>query len=76
MVWEVSAAVDIPVVGMGGIANAEDALEFLLAGAAAVQVGSATFVRPTCMIEIIEGIERYMINQGIPSVDGLPIRPK
>jgi dihydroorotate dehydrogenase (NAD+) catalytic subunit len=60
MVWELCDAVTVPVVGMGGIACADDALEFLMAGAAAVQVGSATFSHPRTMIEVIEGIENYM----------------
>ncbi|MDR2094822.1 MAG: dihydroorotate dehydrogenase [Treponema sp.] len=60
MVWELHRAVEIPIVGMGGIASAEDALEFLMAGASAVQVGSATFSRPGAMTEIIEGIRSYM----------------
>jgi dihydroorotate dehydrogenase (NAD+) catalytic subunit len=53
------AELDIPVIGMGGIASAQDALEFLIAGAAAVEVGAASFARPGTMIEIIEGLEKY-----------------
>ena len=65
MVWELcrdlrQEGITVPVVGMGGIACANDALEFLIAGAAAVQVGSATFAHPATMIEIIDGIEDYM----------------
>jgi len=62
MVWELceGLAPQVPVVGMGGIACASDALEFLMAGAAAVQVGSATFAHPPAMIDIIEGIDAYM----------------
>jgi dihydroorotate dehydrogenase (NAD+) catalytic subunit len=75
MVWELRDAVEVPVVGMGGIAAAEDALEFLMAGAAAVQVGSATFAHPPAMIEIISGIEAHMKQYGIAALDGLPIRP-
>jgi len=67
MVWELCREFSqagnhpaVPVIGMGGIANAADALEFILAGAAAVQVGSATFKHPAAMIEIIDGIENYM----------------
>lgn len=59
MVWEVARAVHIPVVGIGGIMTWQDAIEFLLAGATAVQVGTATFVRPTAMLDIIDGIEHY-----------------
>ena len=60
MVYQASHAVMIPVIGMGGIANAEDAVEFLLAGASAVSVGAMNFVNPYATIEIIEGIEDYM----------------
>jgi dihydroorotate dehydrogenase (NAD+) catalytic subunit len=61
-------------VGLGGIACAEDALEFLMAGAAAVQVGSATFAHPSAMLEIIDGIEKYMRNAGIAGVENISIR--
>jgi dihydroorotate dehydrogenase (NAD+) catalytic subunit len=81
MVWELYDALasgpnakTVPIVGMGGIACADDALEFLAAGAAAVQVGSATFAHPQTMIEIIEGIEGYMRNMGIASVRKISIR--
>lgn len=60
MVYQVSHAVDIPVIGMGGIANADDAIEFLLAGATAVSVGAMNFINPYATTEIIEGIEDYM----------------
>lgn len=60
MVYQASHAVKIPVIGMGGIATAEDAIEFLLAGASAVAVGAMNFVNPYTTIEIIEGIEKYM----------------
>jgi dihydroorotate dehydrogenase (NAD+) catalytic subunit len=59
MVWEVTHAVHIPVVGVGGIATWQDALEFIMAGATAVQVGTATFVQPTAMLDIVDGLERY-----------------
>jgi len=68
MVWDLRKAVTVPIVGLGGIASADDALEFLIAGAAAVQVGSATFAHPNRMIEVIEGVERYMINNKISTV--------
>ena len=74
MVWELCAAVTVPVVGMGGIACADDALEFLMAGAAAVQVGSATFAHPKTMLEIIAGIEFFMRHHSISSVKDLSIR--
>jgi dihydroorotate dehydrogenase (NAD+) catalytic subunit len=60
MVWESYNAVKIPIIGMGGIMNANDAIEFMLAGATAVAVGTAHFVNPGVTIEIIEGIEQYM----------------
>ena len=74
MVWELWEAVEVPLVGMGGIAGTEDALEYLMAGAAAVQVGSATFAHPPGMNEIIQGIAVYMHNNGIFRVEDLNIR--
>jgi dihydroorotate dehydrogenase (NAD+) catalytic subunit len=63
-----------PIIGMGGIASANDALEFLMAGAAAVQVGSATFAHPPAMIEIIGGIEKFMTENGFSKLSELCIR--
>ena len=60
MVWEVAGKVKIPVIGIGGIMDYEDALEFLIAGASAVQIGTANFVNPKAALEIIDGIEKYM----------------
>lgn len=60
MVYQAAQAVQIPIIGMGGIANAEDAIEFLLAGASAVSVGAMNFVNPYATIEVLEGIEAYM----------------
>ena len=74
MVWELCETVKVPVVGMGGIASAADALEFLLAGAVAVQVGSATFAHPPLMNEIIAGIENYMKENGFAETGWLKIR--
>jgi dihydroorotate dehydrogenase (NAD+) catalytic subunit len=68
MVWEASRAVGIPVIGMGGITTAGDALEFILAGASAVSVGTANFVRPTAAPEVVEGIEGYMRENGINDI--------
>jgi len=69
MVWELCREFpSIPIVGLGGIANTNDALEFLMAGAAAIQVGSATFTHPSTMIEIIDGIEDYMRRCGFATV--------
>ncbi|MCL6584858.1 MAG: dihydroorotate dehydrogenase [bacterium] len=60
MVWQVSQAVDIPVIGMGGIMSGDDAIEFLLAGASAVSIGTALFVDPQAPIKVLKGIEEYM----------------
>jgi len=60
MVWEASHAVSIPVIGIGGIMNAQDAIEFFLAGATAIQVGTANFVNPKATVHIIRGIEEYL----------------
>lgn len=68
MVWEASKAVRIPIIGMGGIMNYEDALEFILAGAVAVAVGTANFVNPSVTIEIISGITQFLEKNGIRSV--------
>ena len=68
MVWQVAQSVKIPVIGIGGIVCAEDALEFLIAGAVAVQVGTANFVNPHATVDIIEGIEGFLIEKKITSV--------
>lgn len=68
MVWQVSKAVKIPVVGLGGITNATDAVEFLLAGASAVQIGTANFLDPTTSIKVVHGIEEYMERHGIKDI--------
>ena len=65
MVHEVCKAVNIPVVGMGGICCYEDAIEFIMVGAQAVQVGTANFLKPDICIDIIDGIEKYMLREGI-----------
>jgi dihydroorotate dehydrogenase (NAD+) catalytic subunit len=67
-VYEVSRAVKCPVIGIGGITNATDALEFLLIGAGAVQVGTANFINPGAAAEIIDGIERFLRVEGIPDI--------
>lgn len=69
MVYQASHAVKIPVIGMGGIQSAEDAIEFILAGASAVSVGTANFHNPAVTMEIIEGIERYMERYGFATVE-------
>jgi dihydroorotate dehydrogenase (NAD+) catalytic subunit len=60
MVWEVSQRVRIPVIGMGGIVSSKDAIEFMLAGASAIQIGTANLVNPRTAIEVIEGIRKYL----------------
>ena len=71
MVYQVAQAVKLPIIGMGGIASAEDAIEFLLAGATAVSVGTANFVNPYTTKEVVDGIEAYMRKYGIQDVKEL-----
>lgn len=68
MVWQVARAVKIPVIGLGGISSAEDAIEFLLAGATAVQIGTANFIDPAITMKVIDGIEKYLARHGFASV--------
>ena len=68
MTHQVVQAVKIPVIGIGGIMCAEDALEFLIAGATAVQVGTANFIDPAAMIAVIEGLERFLIEEGLDDI--------
>jgi dihydroorotate dehydrogenase (NAD+) catalytic subunit len=68
MVYEVAGAVNVPVIGGGGITSADDAIEFIMAGASAVQVGSATFSNPRASLDILEGIELFMKKEGIKSL--------
>ena len=68
MVYQVAQAVNIPIIGMGGISCAEDAIEFILAGASAVSVGTANFHNPAVTMEVIDGIEDYMKKNGFISV--------
>ena len=71
MVWEVYNVVKIPVIGIGGIMNATDAIEFMLAGATAVQIGTANFIDPRVTIEVIKGIEDYLVDKDITDVKNL-----
>ena len=71
MVYQVANAVKIPIIGMGGIANAEDALEFMLAGATAVSIGAMNFVNPYTTVETIDGIEAYMKHYGVEDINEL-----
>jgi dihydroorotate dehydrogenase (NAD+) catalytic subunit len=68
MVWQVANTVKIPVVGMGGIMTARDALEFLIAGATAIQVGTANFVNPRATMEILDGIDAYLVENNIATL--------
>ena len=71
MVWQVAQAVGIPVIGLGGIMTATDAVEFLLAGATAVQIGTANFIDPTVTVKVVEGIETYLEQNGFTSAKEL-----
>jgi len=68
MVWQVAQAVKIPVIGLGGIMNAADAIEFMLAGASAIQIGTANFIDPTVSIKVVDGINEYLDRHGYKSV--------
>lgn len=68
MVWQVAKAVKIPVVGLGGIMNATDAIEFLMAGATAIEIGTANFIDPTTTIKVIEGINEWLDKHGVKDV--------
>ena len=74
-VWQVAAEVHIPVIGVGGIVTPNDALEFLLAGAAAVQLGTVNYIRPEAAAEIHTGIADYLVQHDLPGMRALPIRP-
>lgn len=71
MVYEVAGAVDLPIVGCGGIHNGNDAVEFIMAGASAVQVGTASFANPHAPFDVLEGIEQFMSREGIKSISEL-----
>jgi dihydroorotate dehydrogenase (NAD+) catalytic subunit len=68
MVWQVAQVAKIPVIGIGGVVTAEDALEFLIAGATAVQIGTANFINPHATIDIIEGIEMFLAQKKIARI--------
>ena len=71
MVWQVLQKVSIPVIGIGGIMTAEDALEFLILGAKAVQIGTANFVNPCATLDVIEGIKIYLADNGIKDINDI-----
>ena len=68
MVWQVSKAVKIPIIGLGGISNWKDAVEFMLAGATAIQIGTANFIDPTVTLKVRDGINNYLDRHGYSSV--------
>lgn len=69
MVYQVAKSVNLPILGMGGIATWEDAIEFIMAGATAVAVGMANFTNPSITMEILEGIEKFMAKEGITDIN-------
>jgi dihydroorotate dehydrogenase (NAD+) catalytic subunit len=71
MVYEVAGAVDLPIIGCGGITTGSDAIEFIMAGASAVQVGMASFINPRAPLDVLEGIEQFMNNEGINNLTDL-----
>jgi dihydroorotate dehydrogenase (NAD+) catalytic subunit len=78
MVWEVARAVSVPIIGMGGIMTARDALEFLLAGATAVALGTANFVNPDTAAEVLRGLEDYCRRHQVERITdliGTALRP-
>jgi len=68
MVYEAAGAVDVPVIGCGGITTASDAIEFIMAGASAIQVGTANFTNPSAPLDVLKGIEQFMEKEGIEDI--------
>lgn len=71
MVYDVAKAVDIPILGMGGIVNGEDAIEFMLAGANAISIGAGNFIDPYTSLNVISGIENYMEKHNIENINDI-----
>jgi len=71
MVWDVHKEIDIPIIGIGGITDYKDALEFILCGASAIQVGTANFVNPRASVEVVSGIKKYLIEKKIGGINKL-----
>ncbi len=71
MVYEVAGAVEVPIIGGGGITSASDALEFIMAGASAIQVGTANFTNPKAPLDVLEGIEQFMAKEGVEDINEL-----
>jgi dihydroorotate dehydrogenase (NAD+) catalytic subunit len=67
-VYQVAGAVNVPIVGCGGVSNAEDAIDYFLAGATAIQVGTATFANPLAPMQVLEGIKRYCLSREVCDV--------
>ena len=71
MVYQVAGKVEIPIIGCGGISSAEDALEFIMAGASAIEVGTAQLANPRALLDVLEGIERFMQKEGVKELSEL-----
>ena len=71
LTWQVAQTVDVPIIGMGGITDERDAMEFFLAGASAVQVGTSNFVHPDAAVRVVDGLERFLADRNIPSVQSI-----
>ena len=71
MVYQVANAVDLPIIGMGGIATADDAIEMILAGATMVSVGTANFYNPNATMDVVKGLEDYMIKHNVSDINDL-----
>lgn len=71
MVWQTAKAVDIPVIGLGGIMNGRDAIEFMLAGATAVEIGTANFIDPSVTMKVIDYMEDYCLRHGISNINDI-----
>jgi dihydroorotate dehydrogenase (NAD+) catalytic subunit len=71
LVWQVAKAVSLPIIGMGGIMTGDDALEFILAGASAIAVGTANFVNPRATLDVLEGMENFLVEQGVGNIQDL-----
>lgn len=71
MVWQVARSIRIPIIGLGGIMNATDAIEFMLAGASAIQIGTANFIDPTISVKVVDGINEYLSRHGFKSASDI-----
>jgi dihydroorotate dehydrogenase (NAD+) catalytic subunit len=71
MVWQVARVAKVPIIGIGGIMSAADALEFIIAGASAIQVGTANFVNPHATVDIVDGIEKFLVDHNIDKISDL-----